>query len=163
MPALDHRKPGLIAALLTDPRLTIGIIPDGVHLHPKVVELAWKWAGPGRLNLVTDAMTALGMSAGKYRVGGLEVTVDEQVARLEDGRLAGSLLSLDRALRNLIAFTGCSLQEALATITSVPARLLGMGDRIGGIAPGMRADLVLLAEDLRVAWTMVGGQIIYPY
>ncbi len=158
MPPLEHRAPGLAGALLADERATVGLIPDGIHLHPAIVALAWRVKGARRINVVTDAMAALGMPPGRYQLGDGEVTVDEISARLADGRLAGSLVSLDQAVRNLIAFTRCSLSEAVATVTTVPAHLLGVADR-GQIAPGFVADLTLLTPDLQVVKTFVGGQI----
>jgi N-acetylglucosamine-6-phosphate deacetylase len=160
MPALEHRAPGLAAALLTDPRAVVGVIPDGLHLHPAIVRLIWQAKGPAGVNVVTDAMAALGMPPGAYQLGDFTVTVDATSARLNDGRLAGSLLSLDQAVRNLMAFTGCSLGEALSTASAVPARVLGLPDR-GRIAPGYIADLVLLTPDLNVAATVVGGKVCY--
>jgi N-acetylglucosamine-6-phosphate deacetylase len=160
MPPLDHRAPGLAGALLSQPRVIVGLIADGVHVHPSVVALAWRALGAERLNLVTDAMAALGMPPGRYALGDYEVVVDGASARLADGRLAGSLLSLDAAVRNLIEFTGCSLGEALSTVTAVPARLLGVSHERGQIAPGCLADLVLLNADLSVAATIVRGQMM---
>jgi len=158
MPTLDHRAPGLAAALLTDPRPALGLIPDGVHLHPAIVKLIWRAKDSHNINVVTDAMAALGMPAGTYQLGDFEVTVDESSARLSDGRLAGSILSMDAALRNLIKFTGCSLSDALATLTSTPARLLGFTDR-GRLEPGCIADLVLLSPELKVVKTIVEGNL----
>jgi N-acetylglucosamine-6-phosphate deacetylase len=160
MPALDHRAPGLAAALLVDPRAIVGLIPDGVHLHPAIVKLIWRAKGPAGVSVVTDAMAALGMPPGVYQLGDFNVTVDGTAARLGDGRLAGSILSLDQAVRNLIAFTGCSLGEALASVTTLPARVLGLTDR-GQIAPGCVADLVLLTPDLNVVMTIVRGEVCY--
>ena len=159
MPPLEHRAPGLAGALLAEERATLGLIADGIHLHPAVVALALQAAGPRRVNLVTDAMSALGMPPGRYRLGDEEVFVDDGSARLADGRLAGSVLSLDQAVRNLIAFTGCSPQAALSAATEVPARLLGLDGERGRIAPGLRADLVLLDADLQVRLTVIGGKI----
>ncbi len=161
MPGLGHRDPGLPGALLADDRVTVGIIADGIHVHPAMVKLVWRMLGPGRLNLVTDAMAALGMAAGVHLLGDFEVTVDETSARLADGTLAGSILSLDQALRNLIAFTGCTLSDALATVTTTPARVLGLERERGRIAPGYAADLVLLTPDLRVRATVVAGEVVY--
>ena len=160
MAPLGHRQPGLPGALLTDTRATVGLIADGVHVHPAMVQLAWQVKGPERLTLVSDAMAALGMPPGSYPLGDYEVRVDETTARLADGTLAGSILTLDAALRNLIAFAHCSLEEALLTLTETPARLLGLAP-LGTIAPGTRADLVLLTPDLRVAATWVGGEVVY--
>ena len=168
MPALHHREPGLAGALLADPRVTVGLIPDGLHVHPLLVELVWRATDGaadaerhGRLNLVTDAMAALGMPPGVYRLGAFEVTVDGQEARLADGTLAGSTLALDGALRNLLAFTGCTLAAALPSVTSTPAALLGLAGQKGAIAPGADADLALLGPDLQVATTLVGGHVVY--
>lgn len=161
MPPLGHREPGLPGALLTDTRPVVGLIADGIHTHPAMVDLAWQALGSRRLNLVTDAMAALGMPPGRQLLGDFEVLVDEVSARLPDGTLAGSILSLDQALRNLLAFTGCSLAEALPTITSTPARALGMAGERGSLAVGYRADLVLLDRELQVAATLVGGKVVY--
>jgi N-acetylglucosamine-6-phosphate deacetylase len=158
MPPLDHRAPGLAIALLHDPRVTIGMIADGIHVHPALVALAFKQKSPQNFTVVTDAMSALSMTPGKYLLGDFTVTVDETSARLDDGRLAGSILSMDQALRNLMAFTHCSLREALTPMTKTPARLLHLETERGSIAPGYFADLVLLTPDLRVAATMTQGQ-----
>ncbi len=159
-PALHHRDPGLIGALLTDRRPVVGMIVDGVHIHPAVVDMAWRLLGE-RLSLVTDAMEAMGMPTGRYRLGDFEVTVDATSARLADGTLAGSILTLDAALRNLMRFTGCTFQDALKTVTLTPARLLGLDDRRGQLAPGCVADMVLLDNSYRVVKTIIGGRIVY--
>lgn len=161
MRPLDHREPGLPGALLTDPRPTVGLIADGIHVHPAVVALAWQAKRPAGFNLVTDAMAALGMPPGRYQLSDWEVHCDGAACRLANGRLAGSTLSLDQAVRNLIAFTGCDLAAALATVTTVPAALLGLDCDRGRLAPGQVADLTLLTPDLQVAVTIVGGQVVY--
>lgn len=161
MPPLEHREPGLPGALLTAPELAVGIIPDGVHVHPAIVALAWRAKGPKRLNIVTDAMAALGMPPGRYMLADQEVIVTERDARLASGTLAGSVIPMDAALRNILAFTGCSLPEALETITSTPADLLGLGQLRGRIIPGAYADLVMLTPDLHVGLTMVEGKTLY--
>ncbi len=161
MPSLLHREPGLPGALLTDPRTVVGLIADGVHTHPAIISLVWQALGPERLSLVTDAMAALGMGPGQHILGDFDVTVDATSARLADGTLAGSILSLDQALRNLIRFTGCSLSDALATMTTTPARALGLDHERGQVAPGFMADLVLLSPDLEVRGTVVAGELVY--
>ncbi|MBP7999611.1 MAG: N-acetylglucosamine-6-phosphate deacetylase [Chloroflexi bacterium] len=161
MTAMHHREPGLVAAALSDPRLIIGILPDGIHVHPHWVKLAWQLTGPNRLNLVTDAMAALLMPPGTYYLADQTVIVDETGAHLADGTLAGSVISMDQALRNLMAYTGCSLKEALPTVTSTPADLLGLGQRKGTIAPNYDADLVLLDVRQRVQKVLLAGEIIY--
>ena len=161
MPALHHREPGLAAAALADRRVTIGLIPDGLHVHPALVTLVWRLLGPERLNLVTDAMAAMGMPPGEYALGDYRVTVEADSARLDDGTLAGCVLSLDAILRAFRSFTGAPLPEALATVTTTPARLLGLTGQLGRVAPGHSADLVLLTPDLRVVETFVGGQSVF--
>lgn len=160
MPPLGHREPGLMGALLDNSHSVAGIIPDGIHAHPAMVRLAWQMKGPRGLNVVTDAMAALGMPPGVYRLNDFDVTVTETEARLADGTLAGSVLDMETAVRNLIQFTGCTLSEATAAVTSTPARLLGLPDR-GQIAPGFIADAVLLNHDLKVDLTITHGNITY--
>jgi N-acetylglucosamine-6-phosphate deacetylase len=161
MSALGHREPGLPGALLTDPRPTVGVIADGVHTHRSVIRLTWQALGPHRMNLVTDAMAALGMPAGRHSLGDFEVVVDATSARLADGTLAGSILSLDQALRNLIDVTGCTLADALPTLTTTPARAIGLDRERGRIAPGCIADMVLLTADLHVSATIAEGAVVY--
>ncbi len=161
MPGLGHREPGLAGALLTDDRITASLIVDRIHVHPAAVDLAWRALGSRRLVLVSDAMAGLGMPAGKLRLGDYEVMVDGASCRLADGTLAGSTLSLDAALRNLIDITGCSLVEALPTVTATPAKAIGLGHERGYIGPGYRADLVLLSPDLHVVATIIGGEIAF--
>lgn len=161
MPTLQHRDPGLPGALLTDARATVGLIADGVHTHPSIAALAWQALGPRRLNLVTDAMAALGMPAGTHRLGDFDVNVDATSARLADGTLAGSILSLDQAVRNLVSFTGCAAEEALETVTITAARAIGVDADRGTLTRGAAADVVLLTPDLHVHTTIVAGEIAY--
>jgi N-acetylglucosamine-6-phosphate deacetylase len=158
MPPLGHREPGLAGALLAARDVTVGLIADGIHVHPDVVALSWRAKGMERFNLVTDAMAALGMPPGTYKLGGRDVSVDALSARLEDETLAGSLLSLDQAVRNLAEFTGCEPAEAVFAATAVPAKLLGIDGEYGSIAPGMRADMALWTRDMQVVGTFVGGE-----
>lgn len=163
MPPLHHRRPGLAGALLAAGDVCAGLIADGVHVHPALVRFVWHLLGPRRLTLVTDAMAALGMPPGQYHLGDHSVAVDEQRAALPDGTLAGSILSLDQALRNLIQFSNCSTGEALQTITSTPAAILGLGEQKGRIAPGYDADLTLLTSDLNIRATFVAGEKVYEH
>ncbi len=164
MRPFHHREPGLTGAALLEP-VSVGLIVDGVHVHPKAVELVWRLKGPERLILITDAMSATGMGDGLYPLGEVEVRVEGGVARNAEGALAGSLLTLDRALSNLMRFAGASLPEAVRTVTLNPARLLGLDDR-GAVRAGRRADLVLFevdgaTHDLRVRYTLQGGRVIH--
>jgi N-acetylglucosamine-6-phosphate deacetylase len=161
MAPLHQREPGLAGALLTDPRVGVGMICDGFHTHPAIVELSWQALGGRRLNLVSDAIAALGMPPGQYTVGDRRIYVDDTCARLEDGTIAGSIMGLDGALRNLVGFTGCMLEEGLQTITTTPAAVLGLEAERGAIARNKLADLVLLTPDLHVHTTVVAGRIVY--
>ncbi len=161
MPALAHREPGLPGALLTDPRPLVGFIADGVHTHESIIALVWKALGSARLSLVTDAMAALGMPPGWHRLGDYDVQVDATSARLDARTLAGSILSLDRALRNVIRITGSSLEAVLPTLTTNNAKAIGLGHERGRIAIGFVADLVMLSPDLEVYSTVAAGTVAY--
>lgn len=157
MNPLHHREPGLVGAALIDARLHVGLIADGIHVHPSVVAVAQQALGE-RLTLVTDAVGALGLPPGAQRLGRAQVSVGDDGVRLADGTLAGSNLSMNQAVRNLIAFTGCLPETAIAAASGAPARLLG-DHRRGHLEPGARADLVLLSADLEVRTTVIGGTV----
>lgn len=161
MPALHHREPGLAAAALADKRVTIGLIADGLHVHPALVAAVWRLAGSERLTLVTDCMAAMGMPPGEYVLGDFGVSVSESAARLDNGTLAGCVLSLDAIVRQFIDFTGCTLGEALPAVTSTPATVLGMDTERGRIASGTAADLVLLSPANEVVATFVAGRQVF--
>ncbi|MGY0068166.1 N-acetylglucosamine-6-phosphate deacetylase [Streptomyces sp. QTS137] len=159
MPALGHRAPGPIAALLEDERVTVELINDGTHLHPAALRLAFHHAGPARVAFVTDAMDAAGFGDGRYMLGPLEVEVAHGVARLvEGGSIAGSTLTLDRALKRAVTVDGLPVEHAVAALSANPARLLGMDDRIGSLEPGKDADLVVLDADFTLKGVMRRGE-----
>jgi N-acetylglucosamine-6-phosphate deacetylase len=160
MRPFSHRDPGPIGATLADDAVVAGLICDGIHVDPVAVRMAWRALGRDRLNLVTDAVALLGSEPGRSRLGAVEVTVDERGVRTAEGVLAGSDLSLDRAVRNLVAFTGCSVPDAVATVTATPARLLGLRDH-GRLEPGARADVTVLDGELEVVATIVGGEVAW--
>jgi N-acetylglucosamine-6-phosphate deacetylase len=159
MAPFSHRHPGMVGAALAGD-VFAGLICDGVHVDPVAVRVAWRALGPRRTVLVTDAMAALGIDTSDARLGELAVTIDESGVRTPDGVLAGSNLALDQALRNLVAFTGCSAAEAIGAATANPAAVLGLTDR-GTVAAGARADLVVLDPELRVQMTIIGGRIAW--
>ena len=159
MAPLQHREPGLIGALLTT-SVPCGMIVDGIHSHPAMVNLAWKAKGAQQIMLITDSMAAMGMPEGRYQLGEYAVVVDATGARLEDGTLAGSILTMDQAVRNMMAFTGCSLSDAVQMASVNPARLLGLKHK-GAVAPGCDGDLVVLSPQNEVTHTFVGGELIY--
>lgn len=156
MSAIHHRAPGAMVAALLDPRIAAGIIPDGVHSHPDMIRLAIRAKGIDQVVVVSDMMNATGLATGTYGLAGQPVYVDEQSARLGDGTLAGSVLTMDEAIRNLVAWGEVTPAEALYMATVVPARLLGDTSR-GAIIPGRRADLTLWNDDLTILETIVGG------
>ena len=161
MAELHHRAPGLAGIALTDDRVRVGLIADGLHVDPAVVALAARGLGD-RLTLVTDAVSALGAPPGPVQLGSLDATVsaDDGAVRLADGTLAGSTLALDRAVRNLVAFAGVPLVDAVRAATVAPAAVLGLADR-GVVVPGAVADLVLLAPSGEVVATVVAGRVAY--
>jgi N-acetylglucosamine-6-phosphate deacetylase len=157
MRPLDHREPGILGAALSDERLTADIIADGIHVDPSVVKMFLACKGEERAILITDAISATGMGDGHYRLGGLDVTVKGDRCEHE-GRLAGSVLTLDRAVRNIVSFTGWKLQQSIKLATFNPARLLGISDRKGTLAPGADADLVVLTPQGDVVQTFLAGK-----
>jgi N-acetylglucosamine-6-phosphate deacetylase len=160
MSGLDHRQPGLAAALLATPGVVAGLIADGVHVHPGMVAAAWRAKGPSGLAVVSDAMAAAGLGDGAFTLGVVPVSVDGYRAVNGEGHLAGSVVPLDQAVRNLRRFAGCPVAAAIGAASATPARVLGDASR-GGLAPGMRADLTLLDEALVVRATLVGGRVAF--
>lgn len=161
MPPLGHREPGLAGAALADSRVTVGLIADGLHVHRDLIRISAQAAGRHRVSLVTDATAGLGMGPGSYRLGGRDVILDGASIRLaDDGRLAGSTLTADEALRSFVSMTGWTAADALTTMTSTPQRLLGLTDR-GALRVGSRADLTLFTPELNVVATFVGGQPVH--
>ncbi|PZE69596.1 N-acetylglucosamine-6-phosphate deacetylase [Curtobacterium sp. MCBD17_021] len=158
MPGLHHRAPGPIGAAVSDDRVTLELILDAVHVHPLVAETLFR-AAPGRVALITDAMGAAGAADGDYRLGSLDVTVTDGVARVAGtDTIAGSTLTQDVALRNAVTLAGRSLPQAVAALTSIPAAALRLGDRLGRLAPGSAADLVALSPALEVRRVWGGGR-----
>jgi N-acetylglucosamine-6-phosphate deacetylase len=160
MRPFGHRHPGPIGATLADDSVVAGLICDGIHVDPVAVRMAWRALGPSRLNLVTDAVAVLGSEPGPSRLGSVDVTVDGGAVLTADGVLAGSSLALDQAVRNLVAFTGCAVPDAVATVTATPAQLLGLADR-GRLSSGARGDVAVLDADLSVTVTIVGGEVAW--
>lgn len=161
MPALGHRAPGPIAALLEDERITVELINDGTHLHPAALELAYHRAGSDRVALITDAMDAAGVGDGRYVLGPLAVEVKDGVARLvEGGSIAGSTLTLDTAFRRAVTVDRIPVEDVVRSISANPARLLGLYDRVGSLDPGKDADLVVLDADFALKGVMRRGEWI---
>jgi N-acetylglucosamine-6-phosphate deacetylase len=141
MRPLDHREPGILGVVLTTDSLFAELICDGIHVAPEMVKLWWRAKGPQRAILVTDGMSATGRPDGEYQLGGLSVQVANGRATA-GGVLAGSVLTLDRALANFVAFTGAPLEQALRLLTANPAAMSGFADKAGSLAVGEPANLV---------------------
>lgn len=157
MRPVHHREPGPVVALLGAPNVVCELVADGVHLHDGTLTFATSTAGPERCALVTDAMSAAGMPDGEYELGGQNVTVADGVARLgRDGAIAGSTLTMDAALRRAVA-AGIPVPDAVRMIATTPARAIGLGDRVGALQVGLRADLVVLDDDLNVVRVLRAG------
>jgi N-acetylglucosamine-6-phosphate deacetylase len=161
MSPLHHREPGLPGAAFAHPRVACGIIADGRHVHPEVVALAFRALGSDRVYLVTDAIAATGMEPGEYPLATRRVYLEEGVPKLEDGTLAGSILTMDEALRNVLAFTGCTVPEAVNMATATPARLVGVGERKGRLASGYDADVTVLSQELSIEAVYKDGSRVY--
>ncbi|MFW5434848.1 N-acetylglucosamine-6-phosphate deacetylase [Paenibacillus apiarius] len=158
MRPIHHRDPGLITAAFEEQHVSLQAIVDQVHLHPAIIRLMHRLKGAEGMVLITDALQAMGMGDGNYIFGGHQVTVSEGIARLEDGTLASSTVTMNEALR-LTVDTGISLTDAVQMASTTPANILGLRSK-GKIEPGYDADLVLLDEQFQVVWTMIDGQII---
>jgi N-acetylglucosamine-6-phosphate deacetylase len=161
MTPLEHRAPGVPGALLTDQRATVEFIVDGIHVHPAVIKLAMAARGIRDIALVTDAVAPAGLPDGEYEFVGRKVLVREGAVRLTTGSLAGSILTLDRAVRNIVAFTERAWSEAISMATHTPARIAGLAPRKGSIVPGADADLVALDDQGFVQQTWVRGHLAY--
>lgn len=158
MSSIHHRAPGAMVATLVDDRVTAGLIPDGIHSHPATVRLAIKTKGVDGIVIVSDMMAACGLGPGTYPLGSMNVTVDLNSARLADGTLAGSILTMDEALRNLLDWGECTPAQAIHMMTAVPARLLDDSSR-GRLVVGARADITTWDAQFMPSTTMVSGEI----
>jgi N-acetylglucosamine-6-phosphate deacetylase len=160
MSPMRHRAPGAVGAALQDDRVVVGLIADGVHCHPAVIDIALRVKGPDRVALVTDAIAGAGVEPGTYELNGQKILVDENLAQLPDGTLAGSILTLDQAVRNVVRLAGASVPHALHMASEVPANVLGLKTK-GRLIVGADADLVLFDESLIVQATYIAGKRVY--
>lgn len=160
MTGFSHREPGVVGAIFDSP-LTTEFIADGVHIHFAAIRTAIKNKGCEKCSLITDAMKACDLGDGEYDLGGLEVFVKNGEARLKDGTLAGSTLTLDRAVRNILKNTNLNIVDAVSMATKVPAKISRVADRKGTIKKGYDADIAIFDEDINVKTTIVGGKVVY--
>ncbi|MGV8025293.1 MAG: N-acetylglucosamine-6-phosphate deacetylase [Anaerolineaceae bacterium] len=161
MPGLHHREPGTVGGSLLDDRIFAQIIVDGIHLHPVIVKLIIALKGLDRTILISDAMRATGLSDGTYDLGGQDVSVLDGIARTASGSLAGSTLTLDKAIRNTMQFCGLDFQQTLPMATRVPAQAMHIADRKGVIEAGCDADLAFFDRTYQVVATMVSGVFVF--
>lgn len=161
MSSLEQRAPGVVGALLTDGRVTVEMIADGIHLHPAVTKLAIAARGVRNIALITDAIAPAGLPEGMYDFVGRKVTVCCGAVHMSNGTLAGSILTLDQAVRNIVEFAGVSWSDAVSMASQVPARIAGVAQRKGSIVPGADADLIALDEHGIVQRTWVRGSLVY--
>jgi N-acetylglucosamine-6-phosphate deacetylase len=158
-----HRDPGILGATLTDDRVRAEVIADGVHVDPAALRLLIRAKGASRTVLVTDAVSATGMCPGQYHLGEMEIVLGDDprtglpTCRNREGAIAGSVLTQDRAVRNMVAMAGVSLQDAVRMASYNPARLLGVEQRKGWLREGADADVALLNPDGTVAGAMIRG------
>lgn len=160
MSPFHHRNPGVVGAALTEAGLTVEVIADFIHSHPTSVELAFRQKGAERLILITDAMRAKGLAPGVYDLGGQDVQVTRKDARLADGTLAGSILTMDAAIRNVQSITGCSLNELVSMTSANAAKELGLSNK-GSLQEGTDADVAILDDSFTVQLTICRGTIAY--
>lgn len=160
MRPFHHREPGTVGAALVQDDLDAELIADLVHVHPAGIQIAYRCKGADRLMLVSDALMGTGLPPGKHVLDGREILIGPDVARLPDGTLAGSSITLDRALRNVVEAAGIPLVDAVRMAATTPARSLGLDDR-GAIAVGKRADLAMLDASWRCVATWVAGERVF--
>jgi N-acetylglucosamine-6-phosphate deacetylase len=157
MRPLDHREPGILAEVLTDDQLSADIIVDGIHVTPSVVEIFLRAKGIEGSVLITDATAAAGMPEGRYQLGTMMVDVKNGMCTI-DGKLAGSVLTMDRAVRNVMEFGSWSLRDAVRAATLNPARAAGLTQRYGSLASGAEASFIVLSSSGEVQKTIIRGQ-----
>jgi len=157
MRALDHQEPGILGIVLSNDELYSELICDGIHSKPDIVRLWWKAKGAERGILVTDAMSAAGMPDGEYQLGGFPVQVKDGRATAR-GVLAGSVLTLDRALSNFVQFTGAGVEQGLRMLSRNPAAMTGLDHRAGSVVPGRAANLVAVDKEWKLVASVIAGQ-----
>lgn len=157
MRPLDHRQPGIIGEVLSNDRITADMIVDGIHVAPAVVKLFLRAKGPERAVLITDAISATGMPDGRYQLGPIQVDVKDGKCT-SNGSLAGSVLTMDRAVRNVMQFSDWGLRDAVRAATLNPARAVDMSQSVGSLAAGLQADFVVLNSSGEVVKTVVAGR-----
>ncbi len=161
MIGIHHRNPGTVGGALSNDQITCELISDTIHVHPAVLKVVVRAKGIDKVVLITDAMMGAGMPDGQYELGGQAVTVKAGTATLANGTLAGSILRMDQGVRNILAATGLSIEDAWPMTSANQARQVGLADRKGKLAVGYDADVVLLDKAANVRTTIAAGRIVY--
>jgi N-acetylglucosamine-6-phosphate deacetylase len=166
MSGLHHREPGAVGSAFFNHEASCDVIADMVHVHPSAVKIAFEQKTREKLLLISDGMRAIGMGDGTFELGGQKVNVHRCIARLDDGNLAGSTLTLNRAVQNMIQTVGTSIVDAVYMASTAPAKKLGIDIAKGSLEIGKDADIVVLSDNFDVNLTMIQGQLVYqgvPY
>jgi N-acetylglucosamine-6-phosphate deacetylase len=161
MSGFHHREPGIVGAAFNRRELMVELIADGIHVRPEAADIAFQQITEDRMILITDSMRAKCLKNGQYDLGGQMVTVKDGMALLDEDTLAGSVLEMKAAFKNIREFTGCSMEQAIKITSENPAKQLGVFSRKGSIASGKDADLVILDEQMDVYMTICRGEIAY--
>lgn len=161
MRPLHHREPGIIGAALTNDEISVELIADVVHLHPAILKLVKRLKRSESTALVSDATASAGLPDGEYQFGSEKLEVNNGVSRLESGNLAGSMIRLSDAVRNIVKLAGFAPKEAIEMATSTPARVIGILEKKGRLIPGTDADITVLDNEFSVLLTIVGGKFVY--
>ena len=161
MRGFDPREPGVVGAVLVHDELTAELICDGIHVHPAAMNLLTRVKEPERVMLVTDAIRAAGMPDGEYALGKQRIIVKDGVSRLESGDFAGSTLTMDRAVRNIMRLVETPLQRAVKMATINPAAVVNVDENKGSLESGKDADIVIIDDEINVYLTIVKGKILY--
>ena len=159
MRPFSHRDPGILGAVLTAPEIWAELIADGVHVSPAAINLCIQCKSARRILLISDAVSATGMPEGQYRLSDIEITLSGGICRTREGQLAGSTLTQDQALRNMVGWSHLPLEAVLGMLTRNPAQSLGIAESKGTLAEGRDADMVLLDRNLRVNTTIIQGEV----
>ena len=161
MTGLHHREPGVLGAVMESSAVRCELIADNIHVHPAAMNVLWSAKGKDRLILITDSMQAAGMPDGSYKLGDYSVTVANGSATLANGTLAGSIITMQRAVHNFMQATGESLETIWRVMSLNPARAIHLGHCKGSLEIGKDADMVLVNSDMDVCLTIVGGKVVY--
>ncbi|GAA4713437.1 N-acetylglucosamine-6-phosphate deacetylase [Brevibacillus fulvus] len=161
MRGLHHREPGVVGAAMVHDELSTELIADGIHVHPAVMKILYKVKQEKRIALISDAMRATGMANGEYDLGGQMIQVRDGMATLPDGTLAGSVLTLNRAVANLVTLSGVPLPDAVRMASLTPAEIIGVSARKGQLKTGYDADVTIVSNQFEVLQTFVEGKLVY--